>query len=70
MSGRQTGASIVARCQAQLMRSITYDGSVLYEARDPHEWFPFCTPGPLLDSTTSNPGLSATGLIRGQVPLV
>jgi hypothetical protein len=44
MSGRRTGAFVVAWCQTQLMRPVTYDESVLGQARDPLEWFPFGTP--------------------------
>jgi hypothetical protein len=35
MSGRQTSASVVARCQPQFMRTIVYDMSVLGQAQDP-----------------------------------
>jgi hypothetical protein len=44
MSGRQTGASVVAQRQAQLMRPVIYDGSVSGQARDPLEWFSFGMP--------------------------
>jgi hypothetical protein len=43
MSGKWTGAFVVARHQEQLMRPITCDGSFLGQARDPLEWFPSST---------------------------
>lgn len=46
MSERRTGVSAAARCQAQLMRLVTYVGSVSGQARDPHEWFLFDSLGP------------------------
>jgi hypothetical protein len=48
MSGRQTYASTLAQCQAQLMQAVIYDGSLLGQAPDPLEWFPFSTLGPLV----------------------
>jgi hypothetical protein len=40
MSGSRSDFPIVARYQVQLMRSRTYDGSVLSQARNPLEWLP------------------------------
>jgi hypothetical protein len=67
MSGRQIGASVVARRQTQLMRTIIYDGSVLGQTWDPLEWFPFNTPVPLSGSATPDLGLDAAGFICGWV---
>ena len=69
MSGRQTSASVVVRRQAQLMQLITYDGSVLDQAWDPLEWFPFSAHGPLSGSTMPDAGLGAAGFVQGWVSL-
>lgn len=45
------------------MRPVIYEGSV--SSRDPLEWFPFDTLGPLLGSATPDTKLSATGFVRG-----
>jgi hypothetical protein len=41
MSGRWTGAPSVAQHQAQSTQPVTYGTSVLGQASDPLEWFPF-----------------------------
>jgi hypothetical protein len=64
MSGRQTSASAVARCQTQLMRPVFYDGSVSGQAWDPLEWFAFGSFGPVSSSTTPDPRLDAAGFVR------
>jgi hypothetical protein len=56
MCGRRTDAPAVAQRQIQLMRPITYDGSVSGRARDPLEWIPFDSAGPLSSSITPDPG--------------
>jgi hypothetical protein len=50
------------------MRSVTYEGSVSGQVRDPLEWFPFAKLDPLLDYATLDTGLGAAGLVRGWVP--
>ena len=60
MSGRRTGAPIVARCETQLMWPVTYDEAGLGQARDPLEWFPIGMP---------NLGLGAMGLYGGGVDI-
>jgi hypothetical protein len=67
MSGRQTGASVVAQHQTQLTWSVVYDGSVSGQAWDPLDWFPFGTPGPLSGFATPYPGLDVAGFVRGRV---
>jgi hypothetical protein len=44
MSGKRTGAHVVARCHAWLMRQLFYGESVRGWALDPLEWFPSDTP--------------------------
>lgn len=64
MSGRWIGASAVARRQTQLMRPVTYDWSVLGQARDLLEWFFFCTPSPMLNFVTYDFRLGVVRLVR------
>jgi hypothetical protein len=69
MSGKRIGASAVARCQAQLIRSVTYNGSVSDQTLDPLEWFPFGAPGPMSGSTTPDPKLGVARFIYEWVSL-
>lgn len=50
------------------MMSIIYDESVLGQAWDPVEWFPFDTSSPLSGSTMPNDRLGAAGFVWGRVP--
>jgi hypothetical protein len=65
MSGRQTGASVVARRQTQLTWPVVYDRSVSGQVWDPLEMFPFGTPGPLSGSAMPYPGLGVAGFVQG-----
>jgi hypothetical protein len=65
MSGRRNNSPIVVRCQAQLIRSVTYGGSVLGQTRNPLEWLPLGSPDPPSDYTSSDPGLGPSGLSGG-----
>jgi hypothetical protein len=47
------------------MLSVTYDGSVSGQMRDPLEWFSFGAPSPLSGSATPNPRLSVVEFVRG-----
>jgi hypothetical protein len=69
MSGRRTDTLAVAQCQVQLMRLVTYGGSVSGRARDPLEWIPFGSPAPLCSSAMPDPRLGVMGLVQGHVLL-
>jgi hypothetical protein len=49
------------------MRPTTYGGLVSGQARNPLEWFPFGSRGPLCCFATPDPRLGALGFIWGQV---
>jgi hypothetical protein len=55
MTERRTDSPTVARCQAQLMRSVTYEESVLGQAQNPLVWLPPGSPDPLLAPLRSIP---------------
>jgi hypothetical protein len=44
MSGKQTGAHAVARCQTWLMQLVIYGGLVRRQEQDPLKWFLSDTP--------------------------
>ena len=67
MSGRRTDTLAVAQCQVQLMRLVTYGGSVSRRARDPLEWIPFGSPAPLSSSAMPDPRLGVVGSNRDRV---
>jgi hypothetical protein len=67
MSGRWTNTSTMAQCQAWLMPSVTYGGSVSGQAKDPLEWFLFGSPDhPCLVSPRPTPDSVSWGSSGGR----
>jgi hypothetical protein len=62
MSVRRIDSPTMAWCQAQLIRSVTYGGSILGQVRNPLEWLSLDSPDPRLGAS----GLSKGKTFRGR----